>query len=468
MQKTVSSNPMEKTTSICCAQNASEKDDKGGLCLEDHISGLPDVILVSILSLLTMKEAGRTSLLSKRWRYTWTYIAGLNFDSVHIKYGLKLGEKDVEVERPLYLSWVNQVLKSHNAPTIDEFRVQFDLDETCRLDIDNWVNFAMEKRVRRLELDLSEGVAGSREEKKYNFPDPYSIKNHPHSLSLGFTSCNFMTNLLLIDVNVNGQVLEYFLTNCPLLEQLFVKKSDSLVNLKVPDLSIKLKRLEIIYCSNVESIEIFAMNLMSFRYHGPKISLPFKNVQLPIDLYIGGEYCEYLIYECLEISSYLSQLESLALQITTPLWEGTFEVAKFPVLNKLKRLELLLGIMDGEDLIVFTPLIEACPFLSEFVFQLRFVSFLKKTERGMFTSRPHQYLKVVELIGFVGRKSDYELAMYLIKSAVNLEKITFDPRDPLLIGTPWEFMETKEKRTARKRAKKLGTKLPAGATLVIL
>ncbi|XP_059657324.1 F-box/FBD/LRR-repeat protein At1g13570-like [Cornus florida] len=466
MQKTVSSNPIEKTTSICCAQNASEKDDKGGFCLEDHISGLPDVILVSILSLLTMKEAGRTSLLSKRWRYTWTYITGLNFDSLPIKFGIKLREKKVEVERPLYLSWVNHVLKSHNAPIIDEFRVQFDLDETYRLDIDNWVNFAMKKRVKRLELDLSESIR-NRDRGNYNFPDLDGITNHPYSLSLGFTKCNFLTNLLLTDTNINGQVLEYFLTNCPLLEQLCVKNSDSLVNLKVPDLSLKLKRLEILLCFNVESIEIFATNLMSFRYYGPKISLPFKNVQPPIDLFIGGEYCNYLIYKFLEISSYLSQLESLALEMTTMI-KNSLEDAKFPVLNKLKQLKMTVGALDGEDLLVFAPLIEACPFLSKFVFELEWCKALRKKKQGEFTSRPHQYLKVVEIIGFVGLTSDVQLAMYLIKSAINLEKITLDSRQPLLIGTPWEFMETKERKVARKRAKKLGTKLPAGATLEIL
>ncbi|XP_059657281.1 F-box/LRR-repeat protein At2g42730-like isoform X3 [Cornus florida] len=394
-------------------EKTSEKVDKGGLCLEDHISGLPDVVIVSILSLLTMKEAGRTSLLSKRWRYMWTHITGLNFDALHVIYEVLLGNKELEVERPLYLSWVNQVLKLYNGPSIDQFRVQFDLDESCRFDIDNWVNFAIEKRVKRLELDfpVSWGSTG------YNFPDTGRITNHLHSLSLGFTICNSLTNLLLAHVNVTGQVLEYFLTNCPFLEQLSVEASDCLVNLKVPNVSIKLKCLEIIYCHYVESIEISAMNLVSFKYFGPKIGLPFKNLQEPVEMYIGGEYCKYLIYNFLGISSYLSQLESLTLHM-----------------NSIKLQ------------------------LSKFV----------RRKRRRFTSRPHQYLKVVEFIGFAGLAIDVELAMYLIKSAVMLEKITFDPRNPLLIGSPWEFMETKEKKTARKRAKYLGTKLPAGVALVIL
>ncbi|XP_059667028.1 F-box/FBD/LRR-repeat protein At4g26340-like isoform X2 [Cornus florida] len=398
-----------------------------------------------------MKEAGRTSLLSKRWRYMWTYIEGLNFDASHIINALELGEKELEVERRLYLNWVNQVLKSYNGTSLDEFRVLFDLDdESCKFDIDNWVNFAIEKRVKRLELDLSpcSGIS-------------------VHSLSLGFTSCNSLTNLLLTNVNVTGQVLEYFLTNCPFLEQLSVSGSNSLVNLKVPDLALKLKRLGIIYCFDVESIEISAMNLVSFEYFGPKISQPFKNVKEPVELCIGGEYCDYLIYNFFEISNYLSQLESLTLHAT--FYEISIRFPKFPVFNKLKQLELRVTPDYLESLVVFAPLIEACPFLCKFVLQLHWGdSTSKRRNLEKVTSRPHHYLKEVEFIGWVGRADDFELAIYVIKSAVMLEKITFDPRSPLLIGTPWEFTETLRKKAARKRARHFQTKLPAGAALVIL
>ncbi|XP_059666196.1 FBD-associated F-box protein At5g38590-like [Cornus florida] len=436
---------------------------KEGLCLEDQISGLPDEVLVSILSLLTMKEAARTSLLSKRWRYMWTHIKGLNFDALHIIYEVLLGDKELEVERPLYLSWINQVLKLYNGPTIDEFRVQFNLDESCEFDIDNWVNFAIEKRVKRLELDFFEGRGRT---EGYNFPCTDSITNHLHSLSLGFTSCNSLTNLLLAHVNVTGQVLEYFLTNCPFLEQLSVRDSGSLVNLKVPDLSLKLKRLEILYCFNVESIEIFAMNLVSFKYFGRKINLPFKSVQEPVEMRIGGDYCKHLIYNLVGISTFLSKLESLTLGLTFP--KSSIQFAKFPVFKKLKQLELVITARDDASLIDFAPLIEACPFLYKFVLQLHWVDPILRRKRRRVASSPHLYLKVVELIGFVGRTIDVELAMYLIKGAVMLEKITLDTREPLLEGTPWEFEETKKRVAARKRAQKLGAELPAGATLLIL
>ena len=46
---------------------------------EDCISLLPDDILVSILSCLSLKEAVLSSCLSRRWWYLWTGITGLDF-----------------------------------------------------------------------------------------------------------------------------------------------------------------------------------------------------------------------------------------------------------------------------------------------------------------------------------------------------------------------------------------------------
>ncbi|XP_048491140.1 F-box/LRR-repeat protein At1g48400 isoform X1 [Beta vulgaris subsp. vulgaris] len=75
---------------------------------KDKFSNLPDDILVFILSLIDIKDATRSSILSRRWRNMATYIMSLHFcvslsDTRLSKYWC---EQDNEKQR--YMDWVNQ------------------------------------------------------------------------------------------------------------------------------------------------------------------------------------------------------------------------------------------------------------------------------------------------------------------------------------------------------------------------
>jgi hypothetical protein len=272
---------------------------------------MPDDVLVSILSLITMKEAGRTSVLSRRWQKLWTFVPNLNFDAqerLNYDYlvdhrGKRRLERLYRIERTKYVKWVNGVVKLHRAPVIDQFRVSFDLVVDYRHDLDNWVKFAIEKRVQRLELSFD----------KYRpnpcpFPSLYRI--------LSFPRCNSLRVLSLKYLSVSGEVLEYFICNCPFLERLCVHDSETLVNLKVAGPLLHLKYLEIARCLNLENLEISAKNLVSFVYFGPTITMPFKYVPNLVEMSLGGKYCEYSICKFCEFPSYLSRLEMLTLDLS--------------------------------------------------------------------------------------------------------------------------------------------------------
>ncbi|KAA8540708.1 hypothetical protein F0562_024373 [Nyssa sinensis] len=426
--------------------------------MEDQISQLPDEILVTMLSSLTMKEAVCTSILSHRWKNLWTFTTGsLDFDCSALVWELtvKQTRQSLEDVRPKFISWVNKVLALHQGPTVDEFKIGFDLDTRSSIcDIDRWVNFAVEKRVKRFVLALR-SYRGLSPAGHYNFP--------PHSLHV--SSFNSLTSLTLKGLDVSGEVLDSFLSNCPFLEGLCVADSWCLKNLKVSGSSVKLKRLEIYLCHCLETVEIFSKNLVSFKYLGKVISMPLKYVPCLEEVSFGGVYGRFLIdnFEQFSSLSFLSQLQTLELDLHS-LRPVTFP--EFPTLSSLRHLELKVDALDGESLISCTSLIKASPLLYKFVLQLLWSENPQRRKRKAQKVRkcPHHGLKVVELIGFIGCSTDIELTRYLLKNALSLEKITINPRAPL----PLDFMEIEEKEAAREPARRLRTELPPGVECVIL
>ncbi|GMP94512.1 hypothetical protein CsSME_00043954 [Camellia sinensis var. sinensis] len=99
--------------------------------MEDQLSALPDEIIIAILSLLTMKEAARTGVLSLEWKNLWKFSMGsLNFDASNTKGRMQqeIETMSIETERTKYISRVNKVSNLHQGQNIEEFRVCFDLD----------------------------------------------------------------------------------------------------------------------------------------------------------------------------------------------------------------------------------------------------------------------------------------------------------------------------------------------------
>ncbi|KAF5741517.1 F-box/FBD/LRR-repeat protein [Tripterygium wilfordii] len=393
---------------------------------EDKISKLPDDVLVFILSFMTMKEAARTSVLSRRWRKVWAFIPSLNFDAPNkldqevSLYANPRGLKLVHAARLRHINWINRVLESYQGSTIDKFRVQFDLDENNKHDLDRWVNFASEKKVKELVMDLNK-VGGISQDHKYTFPlFCNSVRRLPDFSSL--------RTLLLKGVNVSGDGIDYLLSSCMYLGQLYVLGSMSLVDLKVDGQSLSLKHLKIKYCRNLESIYISATNLLSFKYSGrPQVS--FGNVPNLVELRCGDKYGEYITWNFLQLRNIAFQLETLTLNVYHV---QETSVVYFPVLTHLKKLRLFVVSDDDERLLALaSSLIEASPSLHKFVLVVLSNHCLPYSRaRGSVEKAPkcpHQCLKVVELVGFVGRTMEIEMITYFIENAVMLEEIIVDP-----------------------------------------
>ncbi|XP_074306561.1 F-box/LRR-repeat protein 25-like [Silene latifolia] len=263
------------------ASYSAEKDPDNG---EDYINGLPDDILLTMLSPMEFKDAAKTSILSKRWRNLWAQRTHLDFNHLVI-----LPETDPDVEnidsvtsaqKSKYINWVNQVVDLHCIQQINTFRVCFEFDSNDAHHIHKWVKFALSKKVENLELNLV----------SYEYESVYSIGlDILYPPSLLNSGIGFLKTLHFCKIDVSGDFLEYVLSHCSLLERIHVEGSQTLVKLKVADLSCKLKQLIICYCHNLEELEVDAVDLIHLECNDIKenANVVFKRMPMLVEATFG-------------------------------------------------------------------------------------------------------------------------------------------------------------------------------------
>ncbi|GKC37722.1 FBD-like protein [Tanacetum coccineum] len=107
---------------------------------QDRLSNLPEEILTNVLSLLPINLAVRTSILSKRWRYSWMMVSNLDLDNVtpyeYISQVLELRKSKVEilklhfsklkVSKPTVSKWISEAVRL-NVSELDILVKQVDL-----------------------------------------------------------------------------------------------------------------------------------------------------------------------------------------------------------------------------------------------------------------------------------------------------------------------------------------------------
>ncbi|KAI5326756.1 PREDICTED: F-box/LRR-repeat [Prunus dulcis] len=428
------------------AKRRKTKGEGHNFVLADRISELPDEILVSILSLLSLKEAATTSILSKRWQHLWASTMTLNFDAK-----LDLGSSNLRHFRGLqpeiryqeshrYINWVNRVLEQHKGPSIERFRACFDIDHRFTSSIDKWIQFAMTRRVQILELEFIVAFSVIYEG-HYAFPYPdlkHLCPSPLHSLGHNIGGFKSLKVLSFRYVDVTGEILEYFLFHCPVLEHLTVRASTNLVNLRVVGSSIALKHLAIVNCFGIKSIQIRDANLVSFVYNGGFVNLDISNVPLLIEVSIFETDDDFELDTDIikivlgQLSCVVSQLEILRLDIDQPcyhlfkskIYDKKYE---FPVFANLKHLELIVESDYRWLLHQLNSFIKASPYLQRLALKLQFQTWKCDRKLKKAAICPHHYLKVVEIVGYRARRLAVTPVMHLIKSAVALEKIVIDP-----------------------------------------
>ncbi|KAA3468700.1 F-box/FBD/LRR-repeat protein isoform X1 [Gossypium australe] len=406
----------------------------------DETSRLNDDILIRILGFLSFKEAVRSSVISRRWQHLWKYFSGcLRFEQTKPRlasWNLNVRTRKKIAERCEFIEWVNKYLNSNQASTIDEFRVDnFDLDKDSKAYVDEWVGIALQKKTKNLQLNFGpesyvrrRSVAASRVAARC-----YCLTKETFSSAL--SGIHLLTSLTVNFVGVSDEMLEHIVSICPLLESLELDHSPQLTHPKVS--ALRLKHLNICHTEYfIESIEIYAPNLVSFDYTGKKIPLHIKYAPKLNQVCYDDGSSSAIQHLSIHLANYLPQLVTLSIGMSI-----VRVVSNFPKLTSLKHLRCDALKSNGNSLRCLTSLIEAAPFLHKFVLEVSHgtgeiikkihpseVRFMCRSVSG----HPHEYIKEVEIVGFCGNKAEAEILIYLLKNAVMLETIRIE----VSIGTP--------------------------------
>ncbi|KAE8010173.1 hypothetical protein FH972_006563 [Carpinus fangiana] len=279
--------------------NVEDEDINGNVkCLAD----LPEEILRHILSFLPTKDAVRTSVLSKRWKYLWASIPILDFNPTY--FGCPIVSKSQSIpfrdfveaikkdqsnirsnrrnNRRLLMNFVERVLCLRESYAIKRFALSFDvLRDAAR--VKTWISAVVRHNVHELDINL------------YNLKGEFSLPcvlftcktltslnlNVPCILELPKTVWfSNLKNLTINSVTFSDDYLTHnFFSGLSVLEKLSLTDCSwgalKVVRLYAP----KLHSLSIWDCKEPDSsygdgcqIMIFAVQLKEFDYFGELFS----------------------------------------------------------------------------------------------------------------------------------------------------------------------------------------------------
>ncbi|XP_074281987.1 uncharacterized protein LOC141606670 [Silene latifolia] len=199
----------------------------------DRISELPDFILHTILSRLDTKEAGRASVLSKKWYGAWSTIPVLNFKPGYFKSEIEDDTRTLE----RFVEFIDKTMQRYITQKSRITKMYLTLpkvDEKLESLVDKWIMIAVQNQIERLEIQITGG-------NEYRLPEilfcAKSLKylkcskvGLPYYATMKLISLEYLT---LVPETVDEDMLQEIISFCPLVE-LDITCDTHLKNISLP------------------------------------------------------------------------------------------------------------------------------------------------------------------------------------------------------------------------------------------
>ncbi|XP_058200021.1 F-box/FBD/LRR-repeat protein At5g53840-like isoform X2 [Rhododendron vialii] len=427
----------------------------------DRLTELPNEIFSFILSFLSIRDAVKARVLSRRCRHVFPSILHLEFDFHSVlgtNYEGRHSNEDSDISseaRAKFAAGVDQFFEIYKGEKINSLRICFALGNEHACYVDRWIAFAIRRNTEKLDLDFSANQINPfyyfpgqlLPETLYDFPCQFLPEANTSQLKhLYLNSCNLrpaphhvgrLTPLktldlenMVLDQSSAKSIFSGFLN----LEWLRLKNISLPETFCIDAPSLHLETLILHDCYGVKKIEVSSIGLTTFEYIGRVKSFTFLNVPQLEKVHIRF-MCAYLNgtrYMFNGLANDLPQLQTLSLVLTTvELLPVPTSIRRF---NHLKQLELFVVKSSDFNLLSLTSLLNAAPLLQKFHVSLYWGRFTGPRREQLYSKHVHFQLKEVEVHGFLGSSDEMELAIYLLNNAVSLERMILSPQRRLYHG----------------------------------
>lgn len=386
--------------------------------IADRFSTLPDALLTHILSFLPIQEAVRTCILSKRLRFSWTFLSKLEFiDNIIVPSSIRKRRK----QGKWFDNFVDGVLGFRGFASIKDFTLHYSLNYwPARICL--WISTAVMCNVEELILRVDGLKSITLPESLYTCQKLRVLKlRGPFTLEVPDSVC--LTSLKTLDLEEirYDDSLNKLLTSCA-LEDLVIKRHYYNRGWMSCICSPSLKYLTIRDCrSSGCSVVVDTPNLKNINLYLNDGTTKSYILRTP-SLYMA----DITISDALNADVYnkllrsISNVEELKILINQDIPDDHYQ--KLSVFYNLKRLDVKLE-QDKWNHVLY--LLDQSPNLESLV--LEFEHFHRGWHQtdynaGCLCVFPH--LQEVTIKGFVGWDTEMQAIQYFLKNATVLKQIT--------------------------------------------
>ncbi|XP_060210148.1 F-box/FBD/LRR-repeat protein At1g13570-like isoform X2 [Lycium barbarum] len=337
---------------------------------EDIISDLPRNVIDCILGKLPIREAIRTSVLSKKWRFYYLTIPHLVFD---YKFGRELcdflakkncGKVSESELKYQYNEIVTKSLMLHPG-RIEKFEVSIPNSKSREVPdggsvvvhgVDKWIQYLSERSIKKLTLICNNDLKYRHKLPPYFFSclelTFLKLQNFVLSPPIEFKRFLNLYQLQLIGVDFANSCFESFLCSCPVLKRLSLHRCSGIHHFNIR--GTNLKSLFIEADDKLKSISLEKAPNLS------EVSVYLKRVVIGLE----GNYVSHLVMFVGSLPNVkLLRLDGKCLQLLAEPPVPTM-ISRSPYSLKILELKSL-NFMDFDQISVVVCLLRSAPNLHE-------------------------------------------------------------------------------------------------------